>query len=60
MKAYESLQKHGVNLIASGGISSMEELEKLRSIGAWGAILGKAIYTDKLDLKTVLSSFGGQ
>lgn len=59
LKAYESLQKYGVNLIASGGISSMEELETLNSIGVWGAILGKALYTDKLDLKTVLSRFGG-
>ncbi len=59
LKAYEGLKKHGVNLIASGGISSMEELETLERIGVWGAILGKSIYTGKLDLKTVLSKFGG-
>lgn len=59
LNAYESLNKIGVNLIASGGISSMTELETLDKIGVWGAILGKSLYTGKLDLKTVLSRFGG-
>jgi len=58
--AYESLSKIGVNIIASGGISSMEELRKLSDIGVYGAILGKALYTGKLGLKTVISEFGGE
>jgi len=60
LKAYESLNKIGVNLIASGVISSMEELEKLENIGVWGAILGKSLYTGGLELKSVLSKFGGK
>lgn len=59
IEAYESLSKIGVNIIASGGISSMEELRRLRDIGVWGAILGKALYTGRLDLRAVISEFGG-
>ena len=40
----------GLNIIASGGISFESELLDLERMGAWGAILGKALYTGKLDL----------
>lgn len=39
-----------LRLIASGGISSVEELEKLREVGCFGAIVGKAIYEQKISL----------
>ena len=41
----------GLNLIASGGIRNMEDLEKLREMGMHGAIIGKAIYEGRIDLK---------
>ena len=41
---------HGLNIIASGGISFEEELTQLEQMGVWGAILGKALYTGRLDL----------
>jgi len=37
--------------IASGGISSMKDLEELEKIGCGGAIVGKAIYENKISLK---------
>ena len=40
----EILQKTEVNLIASGGVSSMDDLLLLKEMGCEGAILGKAIY----------------
>jgi phosphoribosylformimino-5-aminoimidazole carboxamide ribotide isomerase len=46
-----------LNLIASGGVSSMHDLEELESIGVWGAIIGKALYEGTLtiaDLKRFL------
>ena len=43
-------------LIASGGISAMKDIEQLRNMGLHGAILGKALYTNKLNLKEVLST----
>ena len=43
--------KKGLNLIASGGISSFDELPKLADIGCEGTIIGKAIYEGKISLK---------
>jgi phosphoribosylformimino-5-aminoimidazole carboxamide ribotide isomerase len=49
-----------INLIASGGISSLEDVAKLRDLKSkdgkslWGAITGKAIYERKLDFKEAL------
>jgi phosphoribosylformimino-5-aminoimidazole carboxamide ribotide isomerase len=40
-----------INLIASGGISSVSDIEVLRETGCEGAILGKAVYEGKLTLK---------
>jgi phosphoribosylformimino-5-aminoimidazole carboxamide ribotide isomerase len=45
-----------LNLIASGGISSVKELEHLRECGCFGAIVGKAIYEGAILLKD-LSTF---
>ncbi|MEM7186537.1 MAG: 1-(5-phosphoribosyl)-5-[(5-phosphoribosylamino)methylideneamino]imidazole-4-carboxamide isomerase [Bacteroidota bacterium] len=39
-----------LNLIASGGISGFDELPKLRAIGCEGAIIGKAIYENRISL----------
>jgi phosphoribosylformimino-5-aminoimidazole carboxamide ribotide isomerase len=40
-----------LKLIASGGVSSMDDLHKLREIGCFGAIVGKAIYEKRVTLK---------
>ena len=40
-------------LIASGGISSVEDLENLNDAGCEGAIIGKAIYENKIELKSL-------
>ena len=40
-------------IIASGGISSLIDVLKVRSIGCVGVILGKALYEDRLDIKKV-------
>ncbi|PHN03084.1 1-(5-phosphoribosyl)-5-[(5-phosphoribosylamino)methylideneamino]imidazole-4-carboxamide isomerase [Flavilitoribacter nigricans] len=39
-----------LNLIASGGVTSMQEVEQLAEIGCFGAIIGKAIYEQKISL----------
>jgi phosphoribosylformimino-5-aminoimidazole carboxamide ribotide isomerase len=51
LKQYPSLQ-----LIASGGVSQLKDLEELRTIGCSAAILGKAIYENKISLSE-LSTF---
>ncbi|MFP3949007.1 MAG: HisA/HisF-related TIM barrel protein, partial [Longimicrobiales bacterium] len=42
----------------SGGVTSMDELRFLDEVGAAGAVLGMALYTDALDGKTVAKEFG--
>ena len=39
-----------VNIIASGGVTTIEDVEALIETGVEGAIIGKALYTDKIDL----------
>jgi phosphoribosylformimino-5-aminoimidazole carboxamide ribotide isomerase len=51
LQQYPSLQ-----LIASGGVSQLKDLEELRTIGCSAAIVGKAIYENKISL-TELSTF---
>lgn len=52
-------QKFSLDLIASGGVSSQEDLTRLKALGLYGAILGKALYTGALDLKTALREMEG-
>ncbi len=40
-----------LNLIASGGVSSLNDLDQLKTIGCSGAIVGKAIYENKISMK---------
>ncbi|HQZ50260.1 MAG TPA: 1-(5-phosphoribosyl)-5-[(5-phosphoribosylamino)methylideneamino]imidazole-4-carboxamide isomerase [Chitinophagaceae bacterium] len=39
-----------IDLIASGGVSTIKDLEELREVGCSGAIIGKAIYENKISL----------
>ena len=49
----EVLEIPGLNLIASGGISSVKDIEILARIGCEGAIIGKALYEGIMDLKEI-------
>ena len=55
LSKYKEILKNfkDVSLIASGGISVIQDLEELKSIGCEGAIIGKAIYENKIDLKSL-------
>ena len=48
----------GLHITASGGVSSIAELKELQAIGAHAAILGKALYTGRLDLREVIKEVG--
>ena len=50
---YEKMlaQLPNIKLIASGGISTFDELPKLAELGCEGTIIGKAIYENKISLK---------
>ena len=47
----EILAQCQISLIASGGISSIKDLEDLKELGCSGAIIGKALYEGKISLK---------
>jgi len=46
----EIIQKTSLNLIASGGCTSIAEIKKLENIGCEAVIIGKAIYEQKINL----------
>ena len=50
----------GLHFIASGGVSSMNDLEELEKIGCKGAIVGKAIYEGRILLKELKKMFNTQ
>ncbi|MEG9429711.1 MAG: 1-(5-phosphoribosyl)-5-[(5-phosphoribosylamino)methylideneamino]imidazole-4-carboxamide isomerase [Christensenellaceae bacterium] len=43
-----------IDFIASGGVSAIKDIETLKSIGLYGAIIGKAYYTGDIDLKKAI------
>ena len=54
---YERLQREfGLDLIASGGVSSLEDVARLRALGLYGAIIGKAYYTGDIDLREAVEA----
>lgn len=46
-----------MDIIASGGVSSMEDLKKLHQEGIKGVIIGKALYENRIHLKTAVTLF---
>ena len=52
---YASMQAAfpSLNIIASGGVSSLRDLEELKELNLYGAIVGKAIYEGKVTLKQI-------
>lgn len=48
--------KLDIELIASGGVSSMEDIKRLKDSGMHGAIIGKAYYTGAIDLKEAIEA----
>jgi phosphoribosylformimino-5-aminoimidazole carboxamide ribotide isomerase len=44
-----------INLIASGGVSDLKDVQQLKAIGCSGAIIGKAIYEGKISLRELVT-----
>ena len=47
-------QRFSMDIIASGGVSSLEDVRALRALGLYGAIIGKAYYTGAIDLREAI------
>lgn len=57
LELYRQLsQKYSMNITASGGVSSLEDVKKLREMNIYGAIIGKAYYIGAIDLKDALEA----
>jgi phosphoribosylformimino-5-aminoimidazole carboxamide ribotide isomerase len=53
----EMVEKTGLKIIASGGVSSLKDLELLNEIKVYGAIIGKALYENRIDFKKAVTMF---
>lgn len=53
----ELINKTGMDIIASGGVSSIADIENVNNIKAAGVIIGKALYNGALNLKEVIDKF---
>ena len=52
LELYRTLsQKFSMQIVASGGVSSLEDVKRLCEMGLYGAIIGKAYYTGAINLK---------
>ncbi|MDO4530626.1 MAG: 1-(5-phosphoribosyl)-5-[(5-phosphoribosylamino)methylideneamino]imidazole-4-carboxamide isomerase [Bacillota bacterium] len=56
LELYQELSKaFSVDIVASGGVTTLEDVKKLADMGLYGAILGKALYTGNIDLQAAVA-----
>ncbi len=54
---YGELSKaFSLNIVASGGVSTLDDVKALRALNLYGAIIGKAYYTGAIDLREALEA----
>ena len=55
LEMYKNLsEKYTIDIIASGGVSSLDDVRELRKMNLHGAIIGKAYYTGAIDLSEAI------
>ncbi len=54
----EMVEQTGLDIIASGGVSSMKDLDDLSSIPVYGVIIGKALYENRIHLEEAVKKYG--
>ena len=60
LELYKELsEKFSVDIVASGGVTTLDDVKKLADMGMYGAILGKALYTGNIDLKAAVELMKG-
>lgn len=56
LELYRELQQFsGINFIASGGVSSLDDVKNLHRLGVYGAIIGRAYYNGAINLKDAIA-----
>lgn len=53
-------RRYSGNIIASGGVTTVEDVKRLRDMGLYGAIIGKAYYAGTIDLAEAIREAGEQ
>ena len=54
---YQQLRvRYDMDIVASGGVSSIEDIRALRALDLYGAIIGRAYYIGAIDLKEALEA----
>lgn len=53
----EMVDMTGLDIIASGGVSSLKDLELVNQVGVHGAIIGKALYENRINLEEAIQLF---
>lgn len=53
-------EKFSVDIVASGGVTTLADIEQLQKIRLYGAILGKTLYTGNIDLKSAIELTKGE
>lgn len=56
LEAYRRLSGINIDIIASGGLSGLDEIAELKDMGIYGAIAGRALYEGKLDLSACIAA----
>jgi len=55
LELYKELsEKYSLDIVASGGVSTIDDIKALRKMNLYGAIIGKAYYTGAIDLKEAI------
>ena len=55
LELYRTLSaRYEMDIVASGGVSTMEDVQALRDMNLYGAIIGKAYYTGAIDLQKAI------
>ena len=55
LELYKNLsEQYKMNIVASGGVSSLQDIISLKGMGMFGAIIGKAYYTGAIDLREAI------
>ena len=52
----ELSEKFDMQIVASGGVSYMDDVERLAALDIYGAIIGKAYYTGAIDLQSAIEA----
>jgi phosphoribosylformimino-5-aminoimidazole carboxamide ribotide isomerase len=44
-------------VVVAGGVSSVEDVQRIKAAGARGVVIGSALYTGKIDFKDLMESY---